>query len=235
MSPAMSGNLHQAMGHRKAEHSAGHPDRLNWDRVREWLSAAQMGLAAQDALTPGDLELAWARRAAALARVPSEEEAGDQVELVFLRLGRETYGIDAQYVLDIRPALTITPVPRVPDWVAGVTNLRGRILSVTDLKRFLRLPEAETGHALQGVTTRHLVVVSVGEMELALLVDEVLAVETVLARHLEAATDAVAGIRPEYARWIIHRHVAEAAPLAVVLDLPALLSDARLIIHEEII
>lgn len=235
MSGVTTGNAHKEIRRRKAAQLGVQHDRLNWERVREWISAAQTALAAQDQLAPGDLELAWARRAAALARVPAKEETGDQVDLVLLRLGRETYGFDAHYVLDIRPALAITPVPRVPEWIAGVANHRGRILSVTDLKRYLRLPGPEAGRTPRDEAMGYLVVVAVGEMELALLVDDVLAVETVLARHLEAATDAVSGIRPEYARWIIHRHTAGAASLAVILDLPALLGDARLVIHEEII
>ena len=60
-----------------------------------------------------------------------------------IRLGREVYGLETDYVFDIRPLESITHVPRVPDWVAGVVNLRGRIISVLDLQRFLGLPPVE--------------------------------------------------------------------------------------------
>ena len=87
------------------------------------------------------------RRAAQLAQVPVEKDTGEQMALVLVRLGREICGLDARYVGRIRPVEHITHVPRVPDWVAGVTNLRGHVLSVIDLRTLFALPAAAgNGH-----------------------------------------------------------------------------------------
>jgi purine-binding chemotaxis protein CheW len=40
-------------------------------------------------------------------------------------------------VIEIGQPLSITPVPNVPDWVPGVANLRGEIISMVDLRAFL--------------------------------------------------------------------------------------------------
>ncbi len=211
------------------------------------------------------LEQAWARRAAQMAKALEEEDRGEQVELAIVRLGREIYGLEVQYVYDIRTLENITRVPRVSDWVAGVVNLRGRIISALDLKRFLGIPKSENP-ANNADNKQHLVVVEVPEMELALLVDEVLTIDILPAARIQEASSAIRGIRSEYVRGVIvptengqvtgpkpglssenkkdgnngryenpDQAAGEKNSLLVVLDLPALLADKRLVIHEEII
>ncbi len=204
---------------------------FDWEDVRQRLAAVSAALAGLNEAPPEVRQRIWARRAAQLARVPVQEEEGEQIELVLVRLGREVYGLDAGFVLDIRPAGQITRVPRVPDWVAGVVNLRGRILSVLDLSRFFGLPEeGDAGH---------LVVVETPEMEIALLVDDVLAVEALPASKIQEASDTLCSIRPEYVRGVAECQSvstpANGAGMLVVLNLPALLADKRLIVEEEIV
>lgn len=188
----------------------------------------------------------WARRAAQLAEAPLDEDAGEQLDLVIVRLGSELYGLEATYVFRIRPAEQITKVPRVPDWIAGVANDRGNILSVFDLRRFLGLEKVKAKKA-----SPYLVIVEAAEIELALLADAVLNVISQPLSTLEMAPEAVHGIPQEYIKGVVHQasgwHVAETegfdAPDAsngrevdvlTVLDLPALLADEALVVREEL-
>jgi purine-binding chemotaxis protein CheW len=59
-------------------------------------------------------------------------------------LGSEQYGIEILRVREIIGLIAITPLPRTPDFVRGVMNLRGRIIPVMDLRRRFDLPDAET-------------------------------------------------------------------------------------------
>ncbi|MDZ4754966.1 MAG: chemotaxis protein CheW [Phycisphaerae bacterium] len=59
-------------------------------------------------------------------------------------LGSEHYGIGILRVREIIGLIAITPLPRTPDFVKGVMNLRGRIIPVIDLRRRFSLPDAET-------------------------------------------------------------------------------------------
>jgi purine-binding chemotaxis protein CheW len=201
-----------------------------------WASAGQHVAAANAALdepgkaTPEVAEQIWARRAAKLAQVPGQEDEGEQIELVLVQLGREVYGLEAHYVFDIRLAGQITRVPRVPDWVAGVINQRGRILSVLDLQRFFGLPEVEDSPA-----TPHLVVVETSEMKVALLVDDVLVVDSLPAGRVQAATGTIRGLCPEYVRGVAERKDDKNDFMMVVLDLPALLADKRLTVNEKMV
>ena len=57
----------------------------------------------------------------------------DNKYLIFT-LGREIYGIPILKVKNIESRMDITPVPGTPDFVRGLTNLRGKIIPVIDLK-----------------------------------------------------------------------------------------------------
>jgi len=205
---------------------------FDWDSIRQRIAAASAAMSETDETAPEVVEQVWARRAERLAQMPVKPEEGEQIQLALLRLGREVYGLDVEYVFDIRPVepRSVTPVPRVPAWVAGVVNLRGRIFSVVDLQRFLGL--APTGNADGSAPTRFLTVVETPEMELALIVDEVLPMETVTVSRIQDATGTVRGIRPEYMRGIADRSNGDSM---VILDLPALLADRQIIVHEEIV
>jgi len=186
-----------------------------------------------------------ARRAARLAELPEQEETGEQITLLLVRFGHEVYGLEAQHVDRVQLVEQITPVPRVPAWVVGMTNLRGQLLSVVDLVSFFGLPSTMTHVASEDADgqapERCLVVVSTSEIEIALLADGVLAVETVSDSRLQEAKTIVRGLRPEYVRGIVQRvgqsRTADGAygSLVVALDLQAILSDERLVIHDEIV
>ncbi len=248
---------------------------IDWDEVRQRVVAAGATLAGMDESAPEMVEQVWERRAARLAQVEVEEDKGEQIELVLIRLGREIYALDAMHVFDIRPAERITRVPRVPEWVSGVVNLRGRILSVLDLQRFLGLPHRKLGED-DGLKGLYLVVVETPAMELALLVDQVLAVQALPVAGIQDTAGTVHSIRSEYVRGVINYVLSTGAlgdetegqavlpedekrasegdrrsgqtdkahqparleggdsSLVVILDLPALLADKHLVVHEEI-
>jgi purine-binding chemotaxis protein CheW len=189
-----------------------------------------------------EMEEIWKRRASHLAQVVVPEEEGEQIQLLILRMGNDLFGIDARCVFDIRLAGSITPVPRTPDWVAGVVTVRGEIFSVIDLRRFFKLPAApEPGgkkNSLEVSEESYLVGVETPELELALLVDEVLAVESLAASRIKSQPEILGEMRAEYVRGITSYGGSEGKPagrLLIVLNLPALLADPALVIEEKVI
>ena len=91
-----------------------------------------------------------ARRAAAgaapkLNRAPMNRE----LHIVGFKVGRETYGVPITSLHEIVRVPEITAVPDAPDYMEGVINLRGKIVSVIDLRK--RLGEAETSRATAAI------------------------------------------------------------------------------------
>ncbi len=88
---------------------------------------------------------------------PAQEQraAAEETEhLATFILDKEEYGVDVRQVQEIRRVGEITAVPRAPEFVRGVINLRGRILPVLDLKRKLSLGEVAVGRAARIVVVR---------------------------------------------------------------------------------
>ncbi|MEB3206744.1 MAG: chemotaxis protein CheW [Vampirovibrionales bacterium] len=52
-------------------------------------------------------------------------------------LDNDLFGVDILYVREINRQLDLTPVPRAPEFVEGLLNLRGQIVTVLDLKKRL--------------------------------------------------------------------------------------------------
>jgi purine-binding chemotaxis protein CheW len=71
-----------------------------------------------------------------------------ETQIVGFRVGRETYGVPITSLHEIVRVPEITAVPDAPDYLEGVINLRGKIVSVVDLrKRFGKPSAGSTGAA----------------------------------------------------------------------------------------
>ena len=58
-----------------------------------------------------------------------------ETHIVGFRVGRETYGVPITSLREIVRVPEITAVPDAPDYLEGVINLRGKIVSVVDLRK----------------------------------------------------------------------------------------------------
>jgi len=129
------------------------------------------GFTLEEVIREIDAEYTAARGVPAKAAAPEKPAApaaASQTEdLVLFTLGESAFAVPTANVREVGRAPAVTPLPNVPDWLRGVTNLRGDILSVVDLKTFLRIPRS-------GEPARMLVVASsTDELTTALLVDAV--------------------------------------------------------------
>ena len=72
-------------------------------------------------------------KAANTKKVTGPAEAMEGKYLTFT-LEKEEFGIGILTVKEIIGMMAITPIPRTPDWVLGVINLRGKVIPVVDLR-----------------------------------------------------------------------------------------------------
>lgn len=81
---------------------------------------------------------------ASAARAYRDAEAGMSREGKYLTfaLGQEEFGIGILAVKEIIGMMAFTPIPRTPEFVKGVINLRGRVIPVIDLRLKFGLPAA---------------------------------------------------------------------------------------------
>lgn len=108
-----------------------------------------------------------------------------------LRLGSWNLLVAMDEVAEIIPLPRITRVPGVKRWLLGIANLRGRVISVSDLRDFL------TGRPTTQLPSSQTVVLRAGAWDYGLLVDEVVGMRHFGSQHRLANLDAVdASLRP---------------------------------------
>jgi purine-binding chemotaxis protein CheW len=141
------------------------------------------------------------------------EHDGD-AQVVVLELAGEAYGVDIQRVQEIIRMQPITRVPNGPAGVEGVTNLRGRVIPVLDLRQ--RFGLAQTPPTRQS----RIVVAELGEHAVGLVVDGVSEVLPVPPDAVEPPSALVATADSLYLRGVAKL----GERLVLLLDLARLLS-----------
>ncbi|HEY6877904.1 MAG TPA: chemotaxis protein CheW [Polyangiales bacterium] len=122
-----------------------------------------------------------------------EKGRNDEVAYEYLafKLGAETYALPLAGVQEILKPPRITKVPRASHEILGIVSVRGRVTTVIDLRRRLRVPESPLDK-----NTRVLLV-EAGEEVLGVLVDAVMQVYRLYEDEVELAS-AVGGDMNEY-------------------------------------
>jgi purine-binding chemotaxis protein CheW len=137
-----------------------------------------------------------------LQRLSSSTEAPapvPELHLVTFALDREEFGIPIHQVREVIRVTEITRVPQARSHVRGVTNLRGRILAVVEIRTRMGLPPAEI------TPQSRIMVVGVHDRTLGILVDGVSQVVKVPTTTLAPAPEEVMSPGTDYitgvARW----------------------------------
>ena len=98
------------------------------------------------------------------ARMQKQEE---EIQLVVFKLGEEELGVNIHQVREIVRLVPITPIPRAPEFIEGVVNLRGQVLAVMDLAKRLDIPSKPRSEKTR------IVVVELEDNAVGMIVDEV--------------------------------------------------------------
>lgn len=128
------------------------------------------------------------------------EQAGDTIQNKFLlfRIGDEIYGIEIAMVQEIITVIPITQVPSTPNFIKGIINLRGDILSIVDVRLRFHMMEREYDDL-----TCIIVVERDGE-KIGLLVDEVHEVKFITKANLAPPPNAKLAYQNQFIRSLGH-------------------------------
>ncbi len=145
-----------------------------------------------------------------------ESAATDEViQLVTFKLKDETYGINVMKVQEVLRISEIAPVPGAPEYVLGIINLRGNVVTVIDTRTRFGLPTAEVDDASR------IVIIESDEQVVGILVDSV--AEVVELRHSQI--DAAPNIGNEESSRYIQGVASSDDSMLIVVDLNKLLTE----------
>jgi purine-binding chemotaxis protein CheW len=191
---------------------------IDWQQVHARL--AQAAAMTRQALAPSEERsaLLLEARARRLAQPLAVPRPAVMLDLLTLSLSGERYAIETRYVQEVSRLTNLAPVPGVPEFVAGVANLRGQILVVFDIGPVFGFKARGPSEATRVVVCGH------AEPDLALLVDDVSEVILRAADELTRGTARAGGCGEPFVRGVTSDAI-------VVIDGAALLADRRFFVE----
>lgn len=152
-----------------------------------------------------------------------ERSRGSRSEYLIVRCGNGRYGLPAVNCREVLKLPRLVRVPRLPEHLRGIFNLRGEIVAVTDMCPLL-------GQGAQAIHDNfRLVVIEEGPIKTALLVEVVEGMTGIDEEQIESlAEGAGAG-----ARDLLSGKVVQDEDVLVLLDLTRLLERPELIVDQK--
>jgi purine-binding chemotaxis protein CheW len=150
------------------------------------------------------------------ATTPGQE--AQAIQLIVFKLSDEEFGADIDQVREIIRRTVVTPIPDSPDFIKGVTNVRGEIAVVIDLKSRFFLPSDKN------VLEKHIVMTQQEQNLFGLMVDEVTEVLRMQPSGIKPTPELVTRIDRSYISGVITID----DRLIMLLDLAKVLSEAEL-------
>ncbi|HLF95688.1 MAG TPA: chemotaxis protein CheW [Methylococcaceae bacterium] len=145
----------------------------------------------------------------------NNQKQNEPIQWVTFRLADELYGINVMQVQEVLRMPDIAPVPGAQDYVIGIINLRGNVVTVIDLRNRFGLPSRE-----QDDSTR-IIIIEAEDQVIGIMVDSVAEVVELRASDIETAPSVGNEESARYIQGVCSR----GGTLLILVDLNKLFSD----------
>jgi len=143
-------------------------------------------------------------------------DGNDEVlQWVTFKLEEETYGINVMQVQEVLRYSEIAPVPGAPDYVLGIINLRGNVVTVIDTRsRFGLMPGDVSDNS-------RIVIIESEKQVIGIMVDSVAEVVYLKSSEIDSAPNVGTEESAKFIQGVSHRD----GELLILVDLNKLMSD----------
>lgn len=106
------------------------------------------------------------------------------MQVIVFQVNDLYYGLSTEFVEEITGSLKSTFVPNSEDWVHGLVNLRGDVLTLVDVKKLLEIDDNEENECYNNT-----IIVNLNQNTVAFMVDSIIGVTDVEESDFHPATD----------------------------------------------
>lgn len=143
------------------------------------------------------------------------QEKSGVMQLSCFYVGSALCGIDINVIQEMNKQMEMTRVPQAPEFVLGIMNLRGRIVTIIDLGKKLGLaPSKKTENS-------RIIIVNSREENIGFLVDKITDVVTAKWEDVEPTPSNIKGVKGKYFKGVFKA----AKDLVAILDVEDVLAD----------
>jgi len=162
------------------------------------------------------------KRAAELAATDETGSISQETNnFLKIQLGQESYAIPTSHLSELVKFDYITEIPCTPDYISGVINLRGKIISIIDLKKLLGLRYSDFTGSSTIVIALH------DSRTLGFLVDSVLGTEDISKEFIQYNIDQLDDIVGKFVLGICHDST-------IILDVPSIIGDKTILVKDNV-
>jgi purine-binding chemotaxis protein CheW len=145
----------------------------------------------------------------------SDANADEVLQWVTYKLGEETFGINVMQVQEVLRHTVIAPVPGAPEYVLGIINLRGNVVTVIDTRSRFGLPSFDVSD-----NTR-IVIIESDDQVVGILVDSVAEVMYLRSSEIDSAPNVGTEESAKFIQGVSNRD----GKLLILVDVNKLLND----------
>ena len=171
---------------------------------------------------PGKMKEKFHNRAVIMAvEENNETQQNNYTEILEFQLGSETYAFESKFVREVCILSDFTKLPGLPEFVLGITNVRGQIISIIDLKKLVHIPSAGLGEL------NKVIIIQNNKMELGILIDGLIGTNAIyLPEDSNKLLSDFEGGAHKYMKALTSDHL-------IVLDAAKILDDKSIIVYQE--
>ncbi len=156
-------------------------------------------------------------RAIELAKEHKIEDVGKTIQVVEFMLGDEGFAIETEFVKEVYPLNDFTKIPCTPDFILGVINLQGVIVSIVDIKKILHIPQI-------GITNlNRILILEYKEMKFGVLADDIRGVKDIPIKDIQKEFATLSEVQKDFFKGVTSDEI-------VILDGKSILSSSKLIV-----
>lgn len=187
---------------------------FDWEGIHKKIRHTQEVLEKGWIPTPEEERKILLARAAKLAHESAKPDDEKKIDVVKFQLAYETYAVESIFVREVFPLKGFTKIPGTPAFVLGVTNVRGRIIFVIDIKKFFGLPE-------KGLTDLNkLIILEAENSEFGILADFIIGLDHVAQNEIQKSLPTLTPIREDFLKGVTKERL-------IILDAEKLLKERQ--------
>lgn len=147
--------------------------------------------------------------------IKQEKKVDDVLRWVTFQLEKEVYGVNVMQVQEVLRYTEIAPVPGAPDYVLGIINLRGNVVTIIDTRMRFGLSPAEI------TDNTRIIIIEVDKQVVGILVDRVSEVVDLYQHEIDPAPNVGIDANSKFIKGVCYRNDC----LMILIDLEKLLTD----------
>lgn len=180
--------------------ASGGNGNIDWNRLYERIGKLGKVIDRGWAPTEEEQQQILKGRARKLAEEPEAVDESKVIKIIEFELAYETYALESLWVRKVAPLKDLTPVPGSPPFILGVTNVKGEIITVFDLRKLFSLED-------KGLTDfNKLVILRSRDKNYGILADLVGHVREIKQKQFQASQTLEKG-RENYVKGVTKEHL----------------------------